>query len=299
MPDTLRHGPPTPRWNLADRSGEEIFRSTCAGCHSANGAGAPRTTVGFAVPLPDFTDCNFASRETSADWYAIVRDGGPVRGFSRIMPAFRYLLTPDEIRNVVAYVHTFCSDKRWPRGEFNLPLALVTEKAFPEDELVLTGRGRDERTRVVRRTISSSRSASVHAISSSSTRHSGSRTGPTRAGPAGSATSRSSNKYVFFSSLDQRNNRERPRAASSCRPEATTRPRQRHDGLRGERCSALSSSRGGASCSIRDTIEIPTQLALAPRSGLVERGAGDERALLADHAPLVADDRGRRDHAIS
>jgi mono/diheme cytochrome c family protein len=120
-------------------SGQQIYRTTCVACHGANGSGAPQTTVGFTNPLPDFTDCNFASRETSADWYAIVRDGGPVRGFSRIMPAFRDLLTPQQIRNVVAYVHTFCSDRRWPRGEFNLPLALVTEKAFPEDELVLTG----------------------------------------------------------------------------------------------------------------------------------------------------------------
>jgi mono/diheme cytochrome c family protein len=120
-------------------SGEHIYRTTCVACHGATGSGAPQTTVGFSNPLPDFTDCNFASRETSADWYAIVRDGGPVRGFSRIMPAFRYLLTPAQIRNVVAYIHTLCSDRRWPRGEFNLPLAQVTEKAFPEDELVLTG----------------------------------------------------------------------------------------------------------------------------------------------------------------
>jgi mono/diheme cytochrome c family protein len=120
-------------------SGQQTYRATCVACHGADGSGAPQTTVGFANPLPDFTDCNFASRETSADWYAIVRDGGPVRGFSRIMPAFRYLLTPRQIQNVVAYVHTFCSDRRWPRGELNLPLALVTEKAFPEDELVLTG----------------------------------------------------------------------------------------------------------------------------------------------------------------
>jgi len=130
--------PRAPRLSPLD-SGQQIYRTTCVACHGVNGAGAPQTTVGFTNPLPDFTDCNFASRETAADWYAIVRDGGPVRGFSRIMPAFRYLLTPRQIQNVVAYVHTFCSDRRWPRGEFNLPLALVTEKAFPEDELVLTG----------------------------------------------------------------------------------------------------------------------------------------------------------------
>jgi len=122
----------------ADRTGEEIFRTTCIGCHGADGAGAPRTTVGFGVPLPDFTDCNFTTREARSDWAAIVRDGGPVRGLSRIMPAFRDLLTPAEIERVVLYVQTFCQDKRWPRGEFNVPLAHDVEKAYPEDEMVLT-----------------------------------------------------------------------------------------------------------------------------------------------------------------
>jgi hypothetical protein len=35
-------------------------------------------------------------------------------------------------------VRAFCADNAWPRGELNLPRALVTEKAFPEDEAVLT-----------------------------------------------------------------------------------------------------------------------------------------------------------------
>jgi hypothetical protein len=32
----------------------------------------------------------------------------------------------------------FCTDARWPRGELNLPRALFTEKAYPEDEAVIT-----------------------------------------------------------------------------------------------------------------------------------------------------------------
>lgn len=120
------------------RSGEQLYREACAACHGADGTGAPQTTVGFAVPLPDFTDCNFASREANADWAAIVRDGGPVRGFTPIMPAFRDALTPDEIQRVLEYIRTFCRSRAWPRGEFNLPRPMVTEKAFPEDETILT-----------------------------------------------------------------------------------------------------------------------------------------------------------------
>jgi mono/diheme cytochrome c family protein len=122
----------------APRTGEQIYRAACAGCHGADGSGAPQTTVGFAVPLPDFADCNFASREQRTDWAAIVRDGGPVRGFSRIMPAFRDALTPEEIQRVIAYLKSFCQSRDWPQGDFNLPRPMVTEKAFPEDETILT-----------------------------------------------------------------------------------------------------------------------------------------------------------------
>jgi hypothetical protein len=54
------------------------------------------------------------------------------------MPAFGHALTAAEIDRLVAYMRGFCRDHRWPRGEFNLARALFTEKAFPEDEVVLT-----------------------------------------------------------------------------------------------------------------------------------------------------------------
>ena len=88
--------------------------------------------------MPDFSDCEFASREPDPDWYAIIHEGGPVRAFDRMMPAFGDALTGDEIQKILAHVRTFCDDPRWPRGEFNLPRLLFTEKAFPEDEAVVT-----------------------------------------------------------------------------------------------------------------------------------------------------------------
>jgi mono/diheme cytochrome c family protein len=122
----------------APGTGEEIFRTTCAACHGVDGKGTPQTIVGFAVRLPDFTDCYATSPEMEVDWAAVIRDGGPVRGFSRIMPAFRDLLTPEQIRSLVTYIRSLCRDSRWPHGEFNVPRAQTVEKAFPEDEWVLT-----------------------------------------------------------------------------------------------------------------------------------------------------------------
>jgi hypothetical protein len=53
------------------------------------------------------------------------------------MPAFGDALSDEEIQLILDYVRGFCTNPEWPRGELNLPLALVTEKAFPEDEAVL------------------------------------------------------------------------------------------------------------------------------------------------------------------
>ncbi|MDA1095397.1 MAG: cytochrome c [Acidobacteria bacterium] len=125
---------------LAQATGEPagIYEAACAACHGNDGRGASLEAVGFDVPLPDFTDCRFASREPAADWYAVAHEGGPVRAFDRRMPAFSQLLSPSELELAVARAKGFCTDQAWPYGELNLPRALVTEKAYPEDEAVLS-----------------------------------------------------------------------------------------------------------------------------------------------------------------
>jgi hypothetical protein len=119
----------------ADR---ELYDSACAGCHGKDGDGRPAEDLAFETLPPDFTDCEFASREPDPDWFALIHEGGPVRAFDRMMPAFGDALTRDEIWAILRHVRTFCTDDNWPRGEFNLPRPLFTEKAFPEDETVAT-----------------------------------------------------------------------------------------------------------------------------------------------------------------
>jgi hypothetical protein len=120
------------------RSGAEVYTSACATCHGPDGQGAPRSALGFDVEVPDFTDCGFATVEAVADWHAVVEYGGPVRRFDRLMPAFGDALSAEEIDNVIGYIRGFCTESGWPQGDLNLPRPLVTEKAFPENEAVLT-----------------------------------------------------------------------------------------------------------------------------------------------------------------
>jgi hypothetical protein len=115
-----------------------VYTAACAACHGDDGRGRGAVELGFDVAVPDFTDCDFAVREPDSDWYAIAHRGGPIRGFDRLMPAFGEALTAAELGAALAQIRSFCTDARWPRGELNLPRALFTEKAYPEDEAVIT-----------------------------------------------------------------------------------------------------------------------------------------------------------------
>jgi hypothetical protein len=98
----------------------------------------PQSLVGLDLPLPDFTDCRFGSPEADMDWMAVVHEGGPARAFDPMMPAFGDALSDDEITLIIGHLRTFCLEPGWPRGDLNLPRPLVTEKAYPENEAVLT-----------------------------------------------------------------------------------------------------------------------------------------------------------------
>lgn len=121
-------------------SGEQIYKSACIACHGAQGKGVPQEVRGFQQPstFPDFTRCDQTTSELNNDYRAVITNGGPYRGFSQIMPSFKEALTADEINQVIGYIRSFCGNSHWPPGELNLPLALNTEKAYPEDEVVLT-----------------------------------------------------------------------------------------------------------------------------------------------------------------
>ncbi|MCF7957594.1 MAG: transporter [Phycisphaerae bacterium] len=124
--------------SILPESNHELYTISCASCHGANGRGASPGMVGFDVPLPDFTDCNFVTREPAADWIMIAREGGPARGFSEIMPAFGDALTTEQLEKTVTHIKKIADCPEWPVGELNFPKALYTTKAFPEDELVFS-----------------------------------------------------------------------------------------------------------------------------------------------------------------
>ena len=120
--------------------GAQIYKAGCVACHGSDGKGAPETISAFERPdtFPDFTRCDQTTAEVNSAYKAVIQHGGPNRGFSQIMPSFGEALSSQDIDDVVAYLRSFCREPHWPRGELNLPRAMVTEKAYPEDEEVIS-----------------------------------------------------------------------------------------------------------------------------------------------------------------
>lgn len=122
-------------------AGEVVYKGGCISCHGADGRGAPQKETVFIRPdtWPDFTRCDQTTPEPDSAYKAVIVHGGQSLAFSQIMPAFGDLLSDDQINDVIAYIRGFCKNvHHFPMGELNLPRALVTEKAFPEDELVVS-----------------------------------------------------------------------------------------------------------------------------------------------------------------
>lgn len=114
----------------------EMWDAWCARCHASDGSGKlPEPTIAV-VPM-DFTDCQLTSPEPDADWELAIAQGGPAVGLSSEMPAFGDTLTGEQIRGFVRHLRGFCEETGWPSGNMNFPRPIFTEKAFPENEIVI------------------------------------------------------------------------------------------------------------------------------------------------------------------
>lgn len=114
----------------------EMYTAWCARCHATDGTGRvddPSITV---EPM-DFTDCAVTTPEPDADWELVIARGGPAAGLSSQMPAYGDALSPDQVRALVSHVRTFCAESGWPLGNANFSRPIFTEKAFPENEVVI------------------------------------------------------------------------------------------------------------------------------------------------------------------
>lgn len=125
-------------------SGAVLFQAWCKACHGADGRGTAAATTRLEIPAADLKDCKGSTAEPEDRWVAIVTQGGAAFGLSLDMPAFGEAASPAQIRAVVRYARSLCGELGWPPGELNFPRAFLVEKAYPEDEVVLTDLARGQ-----------------------------------------------------------------------------------------------------------------------------------------------------------
>jgi hypothetical protein len=114
----------------------EKWNAWCARCHGLDGVGKVAVPTVPVEPM-DFSDCKIATAEPDADWEMAITHGGPAVGLSSQMPAFGDVLSPEDVRSFVGHIRGFCKETGWPSGNLNLPRPIFTEKAFPENEVVI------------------------------------------------------------------------------------------------------------------------------------------------------------------
>jgi cytochrome c oxidase cbb3-type subunit 3 len=92
----------------AVESGRQVFASTCAACHRADGGG----NIG-----PNLTDAYWLHGSKPENIYSCVHDGVPNKG----MPTWGPVLGEDKVETVVAYVLTLRNTNvpggKAPQGE--------------------------------------------------------------------------------------------------------------------------------------------------------------------------------------
>ena len=129
---------------LTSDSGAILYRAWCKSCHGVDARGVPAASTRLEVPPADLRDCKGSTAEPEERWIGIVTKGGAAFGLSLDMPAFDEAGTPAQIQAVVRYVRSLCGELGWPPGELNFPRAFLVEKAYPEDEWVVTDQGRGQ-----------------------------------------------------------------------------------------------------------------------------------------------------------
>ena len=81
----------------------------CTGCHGVSGKGDGPAAAALNPTKPrDFTDCSIMAGESDEIIFTIIKGGGQSAGRSLTMPAWRASLSDQDIRDLIAYIRSFC-----------------------------------------------------------------------------------------------------------------------------------------------------------------------------------------------
>jgi mono/diheme cytochrome c family protein len=104
-------------------AGAKIFATYCVTCHGPKGKGDGPASVALKPKPRNFTDPKQFKSKDDDGLFAVISKGGAANKLSPAMPVWGKILKPEQIWNVIAYVHRFA-----PRDTGKA----VPEKTTPE-----------------------------------------------------------------------------------------------------------------------------------------------------------------------
>ncbi len=110
----LQQVPPSVASDAGNRTGQEVFASTCALCHGSEGEGVDNWRVrddDGRLPPPPLNGEGHTWHHSDGALYGIVSEGGLGIGFGSNMPSFKDELSREEIISVLEFVKTLWEGK--------------------------------------------------------------------------------------------------------------------------------------------------------------------------------------------
>ena len=109
-------------WPLAAQAqdaaaGKEIYEQYCALCHGPQGKGDGSLSANLDPKPRNHTDGAYMNTLTDAHLLKVVGEGGAAAGLSPIMPAWKDILSAQQVHDVVAFVRTLAVPPYTPAAD--------------------------------------------------------------------------------------------------------------------------------------------------------------------------------------
>ncbi|GIX48366.1 MAG: hypothetical protein KatS3mg131_2577 [Candidatus Tectimicrobiota bacterium] len=87
-------------------AGKALYQQYCSTCHGPEGKGNGPAAAAMQPKPRDHTDGRYMNALSDAHLFKVISQGGAAVGKSPLMPAWQGVLTPQQIRDVMAYLRT-------------------------------------------------------------------------------------------------------------------------------------------------------------------------------------------------
>jgi cytochrome c oxidase cbb3-type subunit 3 len=85
------------------------YQAFCAECHGRYGRGDGPTSLILETKPRNFGDCDRMAKISNQLMLDVIKNGGYANNMSADMPAWRYALSEDDMRDLVVLIRKFCT----------------------------------------------------------------------------------------------------------------------------------------------------------------------------------------------